>query len=384
MTLIYKRTLDDDTKPRMHALVLGIGRFPELDDTPNGDRPACADSARAVVEFLVRNKDRFEADLASIDCLISDPRNPVDQDTIPKTHATRDPRANTHVDPGLKEHVERVCQEWMARSREGDCLFLYCCSHGLAGLEERGFLVCEDYNVFPHNTPAYLLNVGSMAKSLPAALKAGSVWIFMDACQEVLDELLLLDGGVGGIQPARADIRAQVSWSVKSTAIVAAQLGQLAYAPPLGGVAYFTETLLHGLEKCCVESLNGEWFVTSRLIENTLAQLADVLNIKTVSTSRLTDTQAHHKLMLIDQPHIPVAIATKPETLMTNAVQVEIKPRRDGSNAVETKYGPEATWRCELSLDERLYEVCLTYSGSAPRQQDFDLDPPSVFVRIGP
>jgi hypothetical protein len=252
MTLIYQRALIDDTKPRMHALVLGIGRFPALDNTPQGDRPACADSARSVVDFLVRHQDQFESQLASIDCLISDPRNPVGQDIIDKTHEDHDPRENTHVDPGLKGNVEAICQDWMARAREGDCLFLYCCSHGLAGLDERGFLVCEDYNIVPHNKPGFLLNVGSMAKSLPAALKAGSVWIFMDACQEVLDELLDLEGGVGGIQPARAGLRDQVNWPVKSTAIVAAQLGHLAYAPPGGGKAYFTETLLHGLEKCCV------------------------------------------------------------------------------------------------------------------------------------
>ena len=85
---------------------------------------------------------------------------------------------------------------------------------------------------------------------------------------------------------------------------------------------------------------------------------------------------------MIEEPKIPIAIATTPETLMTSATQAEIKPRRPGSNPVETKNGPEATWRTELSLDERLYEVCLSYDGEAPRQQDFDLDPPSVFVRM--
>jgi len=382
MTLVYRRQLNDPAKPRMHALVLGIGRFPDLEYAPHGDRPACADSARAVVEFLVRNEEHFEAKLASIDCLISDPRNAPGADTLNKTHPHHDPRANTLVEPGLKEDIERVCGEWMGRSREGDCLFLYCCSHGLAGLDERGLLVCEDYNSVRHNKPGFLLNVGSMAKSLPAALKAGSVWVFMDACQEVVDELLDLDGGVGGIQPARAGLRDQVNWPVKSTAIVAAQLGHLAYAPVNGGKAYFTETLLHGLEKCCVESFNGQWFVTSRLIENTLSQLSDVLDVQNVSTSRLTDTQPHHRLLPISQPKVPIAIATRPETLMTQADKAEIKPRRPGSDPIEVKVGQDATWRCELPLDERQYEVCLSYDGQDTRQQEFDLDPPSVFVRI--
>ncbi len=384
MTLVYKRTLDDNTKPRMHALVLGIGRFPHLDDAPNGDRPACADSAREVVKFLVRNEDRFEAKLATIDCLVSDPRNPSRQDKLPKTHPTHDPRPDQKVDAGLRRKVEDICDEWMDRAREGDCLFLYCCSHGVAGVEERGLLVCEDYNERETNKPAYLLNIGSMANSLPAANRAGSVWIFMDACQEVLDELLDLRGGVGGIQPARAGIRDQVSWPVKSTAIVAAQLGQLAYAPPAGGVAYFTETLLHGLENCCVEAHNGQWVVTSRQMQNTLEKLALVLNSRAISTSRLGNTQAHHRLLPINDPQIPVAISTKPEALMTNATQVEIKPRRVGANAVMTKDNAEPTWRCALSLNERLYKVCITNGANNPTQQEFDLDPPSVFVRVEP
>jgi len=382
MTRIYQRNLDDDSKPRMHALVLGIGRFPHLHNAPQGDRPACADSARAVVEFLVRNEDRFEANLATIDCLISDPRNTVGEDQIDRTHDEHDPREDTHVDPGLKEKVEGVCQEWIKDARQGDCFFLYCCSHGLAGRDERGLLVCEDYNVLPHSTTGFLLNVGSLAMALPSAVEAGCVWIFMDACQEVLDELVDKPGGVGGIEPVESDVQKITNWPVKSTAIVAAQLGQLAYAPEDGGTAYFTQTLLHGLEKCCVESQNGKWFVTSRQIENTLAQLSDVLDVRNVETSRLTNIQPGHKLMMIEEPKIPIAVATTPETLMTRAIQAEIKPRRPGSNPVETKSGSEATWRTELSLEERLYEVCLSYDDEAPRQQDFDLDPPSVFVRM--
>ena len=282
MTRIYDRELGNDLEPRMHALVLGIGRFPHLDNAPHGDRPACADSARAVVEFLVRNENRFEAKLATIDCLISDPRNAVEDDQIERTHEDHDPRENTHVNPGTRENVNKIFTEWLKDARQGDCFFLYCCSHGLAGRDERGLLVCEDYNINPHSKTGFLLNVGSLAMALPSAVEAGSVWIFMDACQEVLDELVDKPGGVGGIEPVESNIQSITSWPVKSTAIVAAQLGNLTYAPENGGTAYFTQTLLHGLEKCCVESRNGKWFVTSRQVENTLAQLSDVLDVQNV------------------------------------------------------------------------------------------------------
>lgn len=384
MTLIFQNNelMGDIATPRMHVLVLGIGRFPHLDNAPNGDRPACPDSARAMIEFLVRQSHGFEAPLATIDCLISDPRNEVDHDIVERTHPIHDPRLDDLVAPGLRQNVENVCYEWMDRARERDVLLLYCCSHGLAGLDDRGLLVCEDYNERRTNKPAYLLNVSSMAKALPAAIKASAVWIFMDACQEVLDELLLLEGGVGGIQPARADVMEQVRWRVKSTAIVAAPFGEFAKAPHAGGLAYFTETLLHGIGKCCVESKDGGWIVTSGQLLTNLDQLSHVKHGRTLSTSLLCVPQGNHRLMKVDVPEIPVAISTRPEVIMETASQVEIKTRQPGAISIMTKDNGDATWRCDIELDERLFEVFLMHDDEGQIQREFHLDPPSVLVRI--
>ena len=69
MTVVYER---DVPAPATHALVVGCGHFPHLPGAPDHDRPACPDSAREVVRFLVENRDALRVPVASIECLITE------------------------------------------------------------------------------------------------------------------------------------------------------------------------------------------------------------------------------------------------------------------------------------------------------------------------
>lgn len=366
----------------MHALVLGIGRFPHLDGAPAGDRPACPDSARAVVDFLVRNADQFNAPLATIECLLSDPRNEPGADHLACTDPEHDPRDAEAVDSGIRQHVEKACDDWIDRARENDVLFLYCTSHGLAERDLRCFLVCEDYNERPANKSRYLLNIGSIALALPAAKRAGAVWIFVDACQEVLEDLVRIVGGVGGIEPVQANLDQLTTWPVRSNAVGAAAFGQFAYAPDEGGVAYFTEALLHGLEHCCVEAHAGAWHITTRQLMFSLVDVAFARNARAISSAVLSNPSGNQRLMRVKNPRIPVAISTRPETLMASAQQVDIWPRRNDGSPLATKADTASIWRCELSLDERQLQVRLDFAQEPQKLLPFDLDPPAVRVEV--
>ena len=366
----------------MHALVLGIGRFPHLDGAPAGDRPACVDSAKAVVDFLVRNADQFDAPLATIECLLSDPRNELGADRLARTDPAHDPRETEAVDSGIHQHVEKACDDWMDRVRENDVLFLYCSSHGLAERDLRCFLVCEDYNERPTNKARYLLNIGSIAAALPAAKRAGAVWIFVDACQEVLEELVRIVGGVRGIEPVQANLDQITTWPVRSIAVGAASFGQFAYAPAAGGVAYFTEALLHGLEHCCVEAQAGGWHITTKQLLFSLDDVAFARNARAIRSAVLSSPSGNQRLMRVETPRIPVAISTRPEAMMASAQQVDIRTRRNTGTALATKADTSGIWRCELSLDERQLEVRLDFAQQPQKLLPFDLDPPSVRVEV--
>jgi hypothetical protein len=246
----------------------------------------------------------------------------------------------------------------------------------------RCFVVCEDYNERPASKTRYLLNISSIALALPAAKRAGAVWIFVDACQEVLEELVGIVGGVRGIEPVQADLDQLTTWPVRSTAVGAAAFGQFAYAPVVGGLAYFTEALLHGLEHCCVEAQAGTWHATTRQLLFSLDDVAFARNSRAIRSSVLCSPSGNLRLMRVDNPRIPVAISTRPEAMMASALQVDIWPRSNAGSALATKADTAGIWRCELSLDERQLEVRLDFAHQPQKLLSFDLDPPVVRVEV--
>ncbi|MEM7802603.1 MAG: hypothetical protein AAF633_25645, partial [Chloroflexota bacterium] len=92
MTVVFEREIDGDG-PVLHALIIGCGHFPHLPDAPIHDRLACPDSARAVVEFLVRQRDNLFVPLASITCLITEANG--DPGVVPITNPDFDSRLDS-------------------------------------------------------------------------------------------------------------------------------------------------------------------------------------------------------------------------------------------------------------------------------------------------
>ena len=233
MTLVYQRSFSDNGAlpganevspdgPVMHALIMGIGRFSKLPPARDANRQACADSARAMTAFLIEQSEagNLEAPLASIECLISDPSAPQGaEDQLAQTHPLCDPRPDTNVNSGIINNVSQACTDWLTRCRRedktlprpGDHLLLYICSHGVAGRDHGALAVLEDVDPGGFNSWSELLDVGSMARYIPAKCKAGAVWIFLDACQEVLDELKDKVGGPNVFRPVTLDVREMTS-----------------------------------------------------------------------------------------------------------------------------------------------------------------------------
>ncbi|GEM_PF-5389898 len=380
--MVFERTRSLSGR-KMHALVVGVGRFPSIKSSKDPNRETCADSAKEVVSFLTRQKDHFDAPLASIGCILSDPRKAPGEDAIDSPDPSHDPRQGTNfVDSGTAKNIEQACLDWIDRCEKNDVLFLYCCSHGVAGRDERAFVVTEDYNTHKNRRSAYLLNIESLARCLPAATKASSVWIFLDACQEILDEIKDISGGVSGIQPVEANIQEIVRCDVRSVSLVSSRHGRTAHGPTSGGVAYFTEALLFGLENCCVEQVDGHWFVTSLKVDNTLSRLSRALNGNNISTERLSSPDPDHKLLRLDEPRIPVAVSSLPESLLDNANSVEIRVRSNSASILQRAPGQTSTWRFQLPLTERQLEVALTLGPNQHLVWQFDLDTPSVLLRL--
>ena len=381
MTLIFDRrdTLPDG--PQMHAIVLGVGRFPHVPTAPQADRKACPDSARAMVDFLEMHKDDFTASLATVECLISDPRVPPEQDTCPRTD--HDPRDDEAVDSGLHDTVKTACRDWLDRCREDDVLFFYGASHGLATTAETALLVCEDYKSIPREKSHGLLSVDSIVRAAPAETKAGASWVFMDACQEISQDLLGLANGPSAIRPAELDVTQTSKSFQKSISVFSSVFGGKAYAHKAGGLAYFTEALIEGLSGCCVKLEGDEWYVSGKSLADRIEDILDILYDYPIRTSRLEGGSGRgYRLLKAQDPRAPVAVSTWPESKLKQAVSARIVTRDPPHAEVKTRNDTAPVWRCSVSLASKELKVEVMPNAGPKLVKSFTLGEEGVEVTL--
>jgi len=283
MTLIYdRRAAMSDDEPQLHALVIGCGRFPHFDGDVN--RKACTDSAEAMVELLLNHADRFDAKLASIELLLSDPNVNKGEDRF---HAIpeHDPRADPALPAERRESVEPACEaevtkayeDWFARCRSDrrDHMLFYGCSHGLADRDSEGLMVLEDVKSRT-NKWRQVLNVSSMASGVPIRFRPGAAWFFLDACQELLTDIVDQIRGVVGIQPVPVTATERREYNMHGGArplVMGTDYGLRTYAGK-EGVAFFTQALLEGIERYCFEPRGARYFITGRKLAQGVPELS--------------------------------------------------------------------------------------------------------------
>lgn len=387
MTVVLDRPCDGGA--RTHALVIGCGRFPHLDAALQADRQSCYDSALEVVTFLAAKADAFELPLARIDLLLADPRaaSGTNADLLPE--AVRDRVDETApavaaflvigpVEAPTAQNVQLAFDRLVAAAQPGDAVVIYGCSHGVAGRDETGLLVLEDVGSSVANRWAQVLNVKFVASSLPARLQASSVWIFMDACQEVLVDLVDQVDGVTGLKPISVSFREVARSRVRSVAIAAAHYGGVTQAPVAGGTAYFTEALLDALGHSCVEVVDGRWKVTAKELPFAIERIAAARGLQTVEASVMTiDTRAS-ALLSVEAPNVPVHVASIPARMLEHATSAYL---HDGAVQVFPK-AAGAEWRFRAPLTPSSYQLHIHRTGSPDFVEQIDIRPPAVLWSV--
>lgn len=386
MTLIYDRQVD--TPHRAHAFVLGIGRFPHLSDK---DIKTGYDSAVKFIEFLVRSADQFNHKLATIECLLSDPDktpNPggVQVDELPKCDPQHDPRADTKVDAATLPNVQRAADDWIDRCEPGDLIIFYGCSHGVAERDQGGLLVLEDVLSSRNNPWNQLLDVHGMASFLPAKKRGSDVWVFLDACQEVIPNLVQTVGGATPYLPVTATVVEQAKPQVRdSFTLAGSKFGGFAKAPKKGGVAYFTEALLHGLEKSCVERIQNNWSVTGKELLFGLDKVSFAAYGTTVTPKPFRGYNEDGILLHVKDPEFPVLVRTIPEKLMKSATDVGLhRPNTAGQPVVSRNNNKAPQWRCSVKPNQAPLELHIDLPVTGKKTQPLIMKPPAIIMEVDP
>lgn len=381
MTLIFDRRDGLPDGPQMHALVIGVGRFPHVATSVQADRQACPDSARAMVRFLLDHCDDFTAPLATIECLLSDPKDILGEETYPRTD--HDPRDTDAVDRGTHVAVAKACKDWSRQCRKGDVLFFYGASHGLATTSETGLLVCEDYKSDPSSVSYGVLSVESIAFCAPAVTKAAASWIFLDACQELSHELNDLKYGPSLLRPLEMTVTDVNQWDTRSVSVVGSLYGREAHADK-EGVAYFTEALIESLSGCCVRLEGDEWYVTGAGLSGRIQKMSRIRynHPHALKTSSLGGSNEECRLLRACNPRAPVAVSTWPETKMARARSAEIVKQDTSRDVVAVKADSEMIWRCSVSLATTALQVEVVPDAGPPLVKSFTLKEDGVEVKL--
>ncbi|WP_233889751.1 caspase family protein [Paraburkholderia flagellata] len=377
MTQIYQRV--PEPPAATHAFVIGCGRFPALGDAAT--RQSTVAGARAVVRYLLDHQDELTAPLASIECLLSDPDSDAGADQLDIGKFANDPRADDGVSAATRANVEAAGMAWLSRCRPGDTMFFYMSSHGVAEADLSASGLLEDVLSNRFNQWDASLNIANLATNLPV-IGAGACWVFLDACQELVESVLDEYDGLSGVVLVKASIKKITATRVRSLALAGSRFGQLAWGPDSRDPPYFTQALLRSFEACVDRDSNGAWVVTGERLLCNVPKVADAaFGYSTLDVEALAKFANQATLVTVQNARIPVVVRTDNLADMAYLTQIEAS---DGLTSI--KSAPLQT-NCflEVAPTGTEFEARPTFSGAqAYRPAKFHANPCAQIVRLLP
>lgn len=388
MTLVYSR--EGQAGPVVRALIIGCGRFTDFDPTGGTNRLATVAGARRMTRFLVDHADALAKPLASIECLLSEAGVAPGQDRLPAT-GDHDPRQGDEiVEAATLRNVEGAFDRWMAAPRAPeDHMIFYIATHGVVE-PERVIALLEDVGKTLTSPWRQSLDVSSIARGLPA-FGAQASWVFFDACQEVVPDLIEAAAGAQAFVPLNPTVTQMAAGRNRPCfALAGSRFGGKAYAPNAQEPPYFTQALLAGLGYACIEPLQGEgWVVTSKQLQYHLSDVANaVLDYATLETEPLKAPARNMPFLRPVSPRVPVAVRTSVDAHLSLAALLEAVCS-DASIPSQTRQGPGGalTWRFDVRPHQsHRYTARATFAGGEPAYQpaDFAAMPPAQIVVLRP
>jgi len=380
VTTVYLRPPADH--PQTHVFIIGCGRFLSLRPDGSANAVATTAGARALARILIDQADALVAPLGSVEVLLSDATAQPGQDLLGIGLLQHDPRPDDLVSPATEANYRTAGDLWVGRCRPGDHMFFYMASHGVANSDATAVGVLEDVKSAAHRPWSQSINVTQLATALPI-LGADGCWVFLDACQEVVPEILEQVNGVQSQPLITYSVTDLARRRTSSVALAGSRLGGTAWAPTDGNPPFFTQALIEALRGAGVEFFAGEgWMVTGLQILFNLDHIANAaLNNAGLQTESLTQFNRRVKLLRVAAPMIPVVVRTATENHMSVAVSVTAS---DGNGRTYTKVGNDLAWRFRVEPDQAVFTAQAQFAGPHPVYQpaSFIAAPPAQIVEL--
>jgi hypothetical protein len=371
-----------------HALVVGVGKYPQLLGGPDPARNAAGMgqltspplSARAVATWLLADY-RFDAKpLASLSLLLSE------QEPVPFLNPrTGKPHA---VPEATADNIEAAAKAWKKRGNSSpeNRLIFYFCGHGISEGNDMA-LLASDFSPDDEDNPLdRALDFEQLRRGLKTC-QASEQLFFIDACRAASNFLISqTDARFAGRVPLLGVRRPPELPRVLSVPYYASLAGERAYGRP-GQVSLFTQALLRALHGAGSDNPEGDWRVST----TTLSTAIDDFMRRPVLAGRAATVQTPtvHELAVFDvhqlagDPLVPVYVSCQPAEENSLAEFACRQGNEERGRRLRTEVDaedPSMEWYLELALGEYLFEAQL--DNAPPRSLTRAVRPPYSPVRL--
>lgn len=358
MTTVFSRNVTSG--PRMHVLVVGVGRYPycgpATDDEFTSrlrDLPGAAVTAAAVAGWFVADQaGDIAVPLASVEVAIS-ADSPVIVESKKVIRATRD---------GFEECFQR----WYERCDDPDSVAVfYFCGHGCARDVTQQMLLLEDFGK-GHNAFAHSVNFSATHTAM-ISCQARTQCYFIDACREIPLELEQ-STRFEGITPAPGG-----SPAGRTTDLVvhAAEFGQPAYAPLVEPTRFAVAVRQAFAGGAARKSMDGVWRVTADQLGSAVQKLIKLSSKSSKHQAAQPSGGADETVLrvLSKNPLVPFDLTCRPQEAHCDAV-LRLATKRDGVTATES-FGPMVeSWTGKVQAG--VYGVRLDFPANTWWHDDVD------------
>ena len=367
----------DDGQPGVHALVIGIGRYPRLvggEKKPvfgnaqgMGQLSSPPVSAAAIASWLLKEHSISGCPLKSLDVLASGAAQFVDDTGQPVTPEAAE-----------MEHVKAAIKAWKVRANAhaGNVMVLYFCGHGVSTGAENSLLM-EDFGEDEDDPFSAAIDMVKLLTGMRRCQASRQVYL-IDACRTVSEDYLkqYANSGVGIVDATAHTNLGAVQQAVVWSTTLGAQAFGLAGQPSL-----FASAMLKALQGAAgTIDDNGDWVVRPLSLKAGLdvvmQRLAPDVD-QTVSLDQVSKNFAFHHLS--SPPKVPAVVRCEPAHFMPRS---RLVCTSTAGQVAERIPAAEELWDLELEVGDYEFQANVPPALALVGQMKVTVFPPGRKVSI--
>ncbi len=366
------------TAPATHAMVIGVGDYPHLNDGADsltkwhdgmGQLSSPPASARAFADWLISTYHLPGCGLASVALLLSDPDG---QEYTPPGGST------VTVEPATMAHVEKAVEAWHARgdARTENTLIFYFCGHGAVSGTEVSLLL-RDFGARDTAPLKGAVDFRGLHLGMDKC-EARKQLYFVDACRVATSAVLDAYNYAGepiiyGSRRPGNSRRAPVFYATLS--------GSSAYGRA-NRPSQYTEALLKALAGAADNADDEDiWRVDTHnlnrgidfLLKRAAERGAGLAQVNSVDNLSVFD---FHELK--DAPQVPVVVGCRPENVNKDAELT----CHDGTAGTQVGLGDEFGWDIDLTPGSYSFSATVIQDPDRNGTKQRDIRPPYRRVKV--